>query len=321
MVQYVRYVLLVLVFLAGCAPKEPPPVPVPPMPTDLSPVDDLSTWAAPTLIEPPPAPAPLPSPRPAADNEVLYVYEPSKEYVVDVPLGWPADVVLEPGEKVHNIVGGDRVPLQEGEAPRWEVKEGVSESQYTAVQHIFLTASHVGQKMGVIVTTSRRTYYLTVKSVAETPIRAVRWAYPAPPVPPVVEQRPFILPDTSKPQRYHVGYLIDALDPAPDWTPFQVLDDGRKTYILFPPTMLYQEAPLLRLIGPQGPQLVNSRQYKTVYIIDQLISRAELRLGAGEHAQLVTITRGALHTVVCPGQAPEWCPQWPTEPRVRGRAN
>lgn len=307
--------LLVILLVAGCTPKAPPPVHVPPMP------DDLSTWAAPERVElPPPAPVPTPPPvRAAAPNEVLYDYEPSKEYVVEVPLGWPADVVLEPGEVVHNIVGGDRQPLQEGETPRWEVKEGVSESQYTPVQHVFLTASHVGQKMGVIVTTSRRTYYLTVRSVKTTPIRAVRWTYPAPPVAPVVEKPPSVLPDTEKPQRYHIGYAIEAPDPAPDWTPLQVLDDGRKTYLLFSPVVLYQEAPFLRLIGPQGPQLTNSRQYQTVYIIDQLISRAELRLGAGEHAQVVTITRGPLQTITCPGH--EQCPQWPTAPRVAGRAN
>jgi len=159
-----------------------------------------------------------------------------------------------------------------------------------------------------------------VRSVTQTPTRAVRWTYPAPSTPPptpVVEQRPTFWPDTSQPQRYHVGYHIDADGPAPDWMPTHVLDDGRKTYVLFPPTMAYQTAPLLRLIGPQGPQLVNLRQVGTVYVIDQLLGKAELRVGAEEHAQVVTITRGVLFTITCPGH--DLCPTWPMTGQHYGR--
>ena len=35
----------------------------------------------------------------------------------------------------------------------------------------------------------------------------------------------------------------------------------------------------------------------------------ELRVGLGEHAETVTITRGALRTILCPGD--EACPMWP----------
>lgn len=315
-----RYWILVLLLLTSCAVKEEPPLPWTPPPPE-----DLSTWSppsfvpvaqAPEVVSPPPPP-PV---REAAPNEVLYDYEVSREYEVPVPLGWPADVVLEPGEIVHTIVGGDRAPLAEGEPPRWEVKEGQSETQYTAVQHVFFVATHVGQKMGVIVATSRRTYYLTLKCVEKTKVRAVRWRYPAPPVVPVmVPKPPRILPDPMAPHRLHVGYVITPPDPAPDWTPPLVVDDGQKMYIFLPPTTRFAVAPLVRGKGPNGPFIVSARQLDTVIILDQLIAHLELRYGEGETAEVVTVTRGPLTTIVCPGAGQ--CPEWPEEfPRLTRRA-
>ena len=50
-----------------------------------------------------------------------------------------------------------------------------------------------------------------------------------------------------------------------------------------------------------GPQLVNARQYLNVLIVDQLAPRLELRVGLEETAEVVTITRGNLKTIACPG--------------------
>jgi len=218
---------------------------------------------------------------------------------------------------VHNIVPGDRSLMAEGHDKEdgWAIREGVSETQYTPIRHIFVTATQVGIEQGIVVTTSRRTYHLQVKSVGKSPIRTVRWTYPPPPVIPKKLEPP-LLPERSTPQGYHVGYVIESPGPTPDWVPTQVLDDGKKTYMLFSPVMLYQDAPLLRLRGPNGFEVVNVRQVRTVYIIDRLISHAELRVGAGEHAVIVTIRRGELQRIACPGHAD--CPQWPDlrAPRV-----
>src|SRR2546422_7812784 len=46
---------------------------------------------------------------------------------------------------------------------------------------------------------------------------------------------------------------------------------------LFPYTTLFRSVPMLRLVGPNGPQLVNARQFLNVVIVDQLVPRAELR--------------------------------------------
>jgi type IV secretion system protein VirB9 len=88
-----------------------------------------------------------------------------------------------------------------------------------------------------------------------------------------------------------------------------VVDDGKKLYLIYPEVVLFESVPLLRLVGPNGPQLLNARQYLNVVIVDQLVGRAELRVGLGERAETVTITRGALRTITCPGD--EACPVWP----------
>jgi type IV secretory pathway VirB9-like protein len=88
-----------------------------------------------------------------------------------------------------------------------------------------------------------------------------------------------------------------------------VVDDGRKLYILYPEISLFGTVPVVRMIGPQGPQLLNARQYLNVVVIDQLAPRLELRAGVGEQAETVTITRGNLQTITCPGDVR--CPVWP----------
>ena len=298
-------VLLVIMLLVACAHEEaPPPVPPPP--------EDLSTWSVPELVQAPvpepPAAAPL-TDKPSPAEQVLD-YQPGGTYTVSVPLNMPLDVVLQAGEQVRNIIGGDRTPQLEGQSARWEVKEGAEGQGATLRQHVFLTAVTAGLTTGVIVTTTHRTYYLTCKSVKTSPVRVVRWRYKLD-----VEalkakpKEPGLLPDPHEPRHYHVGYELVGSKPPPDWQPRQIMDDGKKTYIIYPEVTLFETVPMVRLVGPNGPQLVNARQFLNVVILDQLLPRAELRVGLGEHAEVVTITRGAMRTIACPGD--EACPVWP----------
>jgi type IV secretion system protein VirB9 len=251
---------------------------------------------------------------PAGPDEKVYKFTPGKAVEALVPMGTPLDIVLQPGEDVRQIVDGDRAPAQEGQQHRrWEVKEGKDGSGPELRAHLFVTASEPGLTNGLVVTTTRRIYYITCKSVAKAATRVLRWHYDsltADQVAPAIEpETPPLLPLPDQPMQYHVGYELHMSQPAPSWAPRFIVDDGKKTYLIYPEVTLFESVPLLRPIGPNGPQLVNSLQYLNVVIVDQLVARAELRLGTGERAQVVTITRGKLRTMQCPGDPA--CPVWP----------
>jgi type IV secretion system protein VirB9 len=299
-------VALLLVLLGGCT-QEPPPPPVPP------PLEDLSLWSVPELVQPPPEePKALVLLDKETPAEQVLTYAPGTTFTLSVPVGAPLDIIMGHNEQVRNIIGGDRQPVEANQTTRWEIKEGADGLGDTLRQHIFLTVTTPGLTTGLIITSTLRTYYLTLKSVAKSPFRAVRWRYPVDTHAVQAVKEPGLLPDPAQPKQYHVGYVLQGTKP--EWQPRYILDDGKKTYIIFPEITLFATVPMLRLIGPNGPQLVNSRQFLNVVIVDQLIPRAELRVGIGEHAETVTITRGALHTIACPGD--QECPVWPAAAQV-----
>src|SRR5262245_56359523 len=310
--RYASVIVLVMVsLLVGCQKEEPlPQVPPPP--------EDLSTWSVPELVQPPPPETPAsqaPPPEKTTPAEQVLDFAAGTTFPLTVPVGAPLDIVLQRGEQVRNIIGGDRAPVEANQTTRWEIKEGADGLGDTLRQHIFLTATTPGLTTGLIVTTTYRTYYLTCKSVGKSPIRTVRWRYPVDTAAVKPVKEPGLLPDPAQPKHYHVGYELAGTKPS--WNPRQVVDDGKKTYIIFAEIVLFETVPMLRLIGPNGPQLVNSRQFLNVVIVDQLVARGELRVGIGEHAQVVTITRGQLQTIACPGDAR--CPVWPHAAQVLAR--
>jgi type IV secretion system protein VirB9 len=240
-------------------------------------------------------------------------YKPGVAVDAPVAIGMPLDIVLEEGEQVRQIVDGDRAPAEQGQARRWDVREGGEGTGEGLRPHVFVTASAPGLTNGLVITTTRRSYYITCKSVQKSPVRVLRWHYPpeGPGAAPIetAQEPPGLLPHPAQPMRYHVGYEVTVSQPPPAWAPRHVVDDGKKLYIVYPEVTLFERVPLVRGVGPNGPELVNARQFLNVVIVDSLLPRAELRVGIGERAQTVTITRGTLRTITCPGD--EACPVWP----------
>jgi type IV secretion system protein VirB9 len=297
---------LVVCLLAGCQAGDPPEPPVVPPP------EDLSTWGSPALMQLPPARKPLPQllPDKPGKAETVQAFQPGTIYTIAVAVGTPLDIVLEQGEKVRDIMAGDRTPQPEGHPAPWDVKEGKDGEGEAARSHIFVTVSEAGLHQGVTITTTRRIYYLALASVKQASTRVLRWTYlPVPEHERPAEDKPRLLPHPDEHRQYHVGYTLAAKGAMPAWQPRHVVDDGTKMYLVYPEVTLFSTVPMVRMIGPNGPQLVNSRQFLNVVIIDQLAPRLELRAGIGDTAEVVTITRGQLRTIACPGDMD--CPQWP----------
>ena len=74
--------------------------------------------------------------------------------------------------------------------------------------------------------------------------------------------------------------------------PVRVMDDGRKTFIQMTANAANREAPVLVVVGPNGPEMVNYRVKGDIYIVDRLFERGALILGAGKKARRVEVIRG-----------------------------
>ena len=159
------------------------------------PAEDLSHWRCPCWCSPHHTPplAPAAATRPGTEAEKVYAYAPGQVYKVTVALDAPLDVILEAGEKVQTVLDSDPKPIVQGQPvpengtpkpevkARWEYREAVDGVGEQARPHLLIRALEADATAGVTLTTTKRVYYLTCKSVKTSPIRGVRWTYAADP--------------------------------------------------------------------------------------------------------------------------------------------
>lgn len=220
---------------------------------------------------------------------MLYDYDGSLVYqIYTMPLR-VTDIYLEPGEKLIEQ------PFC-GDTTRWTIGGGVSKVAGVDTQHLYLKPSEGGLETTLIVNTDRRIYHLIIKSFKDTFMMAVMWHYPGLGVP--VD---FLFKDNEKTSSLERegGQRTDqaegaasavAVDPAllssdytvsypkdhpPQWLPVLVLDDGGKTYIVLPDTVIHHELPAV--FGENG-ELVNFRVKDNVIVIDRLLRKVQLKL-------------------------------------------
>ncbi|NBB40708.1 P-type conjugative transfer protein TrbG [Sphingobium yanoikuyae] len=196
------------------------------------------------------------------------------------------DIVLQPGEALVAVASGDTA--------RWVIGDTSSGSGTDKRTHILIKPASPGLRTNLLVTTDRRSYHLLVTSARETALAGISWTYP--------RDALIALREAEQAQRraepvasglalakLNFDYLISGDQPA--WRPVRAFDDGRQTYIEFPPMIGVGEAPPLFLISQGGEaQLVNYRMRERYYVVDRLFDQAELRLGT-KRQQIVRITK------------------------------
>src|SRR2546429_1991845 len=101
-------IIVLGMLLLGCTHEDAvPPVPPPP--------EDLSTWSVPELVQPPPPETPTaqsPPQEKTTPAEQVLDFAAGTTFSLIVPVGAPLDIVLQRGEQVRNIIGGDRAPAE-----------------------------------------------------------------------------------------------------------------------------------------------------------------------------------------------------------------
>lgn len=198
-----------------------------------------------------------------------------------------SDIALQAGEIIISVAAGDTA--------RWTVGDTTSGTGEAKRVHILVKPFIAGLTTNLIITTDRRTYHLQLESTATTAMSALSWTYPQDELLAIkraADQQRAAAPIASglAVEQLNFGYAITG--DRPNWRPLRAFDDGRQTFIEFPPSLAVEEAPPLFVVGPKGDaQLVNYRVSGRFYVVDRLFDAAELRLGEKKQA-IVRITRG-----------------------------
>ncbi len=217
----------------------------------------------------------------------LYPYTPGSLYQVYASPSQVTDIALERGEGLTSVSAGD--------TERWTVGDTVSGSGANEQVHILVKPMAAKLSTNAVITTTKRTYYLDLKSFADTYMAAVSWRYPHDAIKQLMKSKPAKarLTRTSRKtaglqlnrDKLRFDYVIKG--DSPNWRPSRVFDDGNKVYIQFPKDLAVSEAPPLFITSKKGKKakLVNYRVNGEYYVVDRLFDFAELRLG--EKKQIV----------------------------------
>jgi len=223
--------------------------------------------------------------KPTTDNYLnaiqLYPYTPGSLYQVYTSPTQITDIALEKGEGLITVSAGD--------TERWTVGDTVSGSGVNEQVHILVKPMAANLSTNAIITSTRRTYYLDLKSFTDTYMAAVSWRYPhdaiknirkSSPKTPGVTKASYERVDAKlSPEELRFDYVIKG--DTPHWRPTRVFDDGSKVFIEFPEGLSVSEAPPLFVTDGKGSisKLVNYRVRDGYYVVDRLFDAAELRLG------------------------------------------
>jgi len=200
--------------------------------------------------------------------------------------GQVTDIALQPGEVLGAVAAGDTA--------RWVIGDTASGSGDSKRTHVLVKPFAPGLSTNIVITTDRRTYHLALTSADRVAMVALSWTYPQDALiafKAAQERAVAAQPVASGVQvdQLHFNYVVSGDEPA--WRPLRAFDDGRQTFIEFPPSLSVGEAPPLFLVDANGTTtLVNYRVHGRFYVVDRLFDAAELRLGL-KHQDVVRISR------------------------------
>ncbi|HOJ78513.1 MAG TPA: P-type conjugative transfer protein TrbG [Bacillota bacterium] len=216
----------------------------------------------------------------AKQADFAFTYIPNQIYKVYCQAERLTDIQLQPGEEILFIGAGDTV--------RWMVDKDVSGSGSNRRWHIYIKPLRGGISTNLIINTDRRAYHLEVyASNWYTPI--VNWVYPQDEKMALARQQAeqfkfdkeniIVGEGTGKLSPEELNFKYKILGGNYKWKPTMVFDDGLKTYLKMPETMVADEAPVLFIKDGKKLLLVNYRVKNGYYIVDRLFKEAVLRVG------------------------------------------
>lgn len=216
-------------------------------------------------------------PRDYSNAAMLYDYDRDFVYELYCQPFRLSDVTLQPGEKVVDV------PFV-SDSERWMLGAGVSHEGGVAVQHIYVKPTAASLVASLIINTDQRVYHLILRSFSDVHMPVVRWRYRDNSIPQIYingnSGSSFTaVPGSSiatDPRYLSFNYRITyGFFQKPRWLPTLVYDDGQKTYITFPDSVLQTEMPT---VFEDRADVLNYRVYQNIMIIDKLIEKVTVRL-------------------------------------------
>jgi P-type conjugative transfer protein TrbG len=220
-----------------------------------------------------------------ADGKVIFLYGEVQPSVVCSPLQ-VCDIELQGGEVVRDVLVGDTV--------RWKVEPATSGAAGGQAIHLIVKPSEPGLVTSMVVTTSRRTYHIQLKSHSTQYMARVGFEYPEDVSTKLADINARLeastIPGAGVPaEQLNFSYSVSG---SAGWRPTRVYSDGLKTYIQFPRSISGQDAPVLFVTSGGQNRIVNYRMKGDMMVVDYHVDRAVLVSGVGWKQEKITIRRG-----------------------------
>lgn len=220
-----------------------------------------------------------------ADGKVVFLFGEVQPSIVCSPLQ-VCDIELEAGEIVRDVLLGDTV--------RWKVEPATSGPPGGQTVHLVVKPSEAGLVTSMVVTTSRRTYHVQLRSHHSDYMARVGFEFPEDLAVRFAEiearMEASIVPGAGVPaEQLDFDFHVSG---SPRWRPTRIYSDGLKTYIQFPSALRGTDAPVLFVVSGGQNRIVNYRLNDTMMVVDYHIDRAILVSGVGSSQETVTIERG-----------------------------
>ncbi len=220
-----------------------------------------------------------------ADGKVIFLYGEVQPSVVCSPLQ-VCDIELQGGEVVRDVLVGDTV--------RWKVEPATSGAAGGQAIHLIVKPSEPGLVTSMVVTTSRRTYHIQLKSHGTQYMARIGFDYPEDVSAKLADVNARLeastIPGAGIPaEKLNFSYSVSG---RAGWRPTRVYSDGLKTYIQFPRSISGQDAPVLFVTSGGESRIVNYRMKGDMMVVDYNVDRAVLISGVGWKQEKITIRRG-----------------------------
>lgn len=217
------------------------------------------------------------------DGKVIFLFGETQPSVVCSPLQ-VCDIELQGSEIVRDVLIGDTV--------RWKVEPATSGAPGGQAVHLVVKPSEPGLATSMVVTTSRRTYHIQLRSHPSEYMARVGFDYPEDVTTKLADINARLegaATTSAAPERLNFAYSMSG---RASWKPRRVYSDGMKTYIQFPRSISGQDAPVLFVVSGGKNRIVNYRMQRDMMVVDYAVEKAVLISGVGWRQQKITIRRG-----------------------------